>query len=222
MTDKWKILKDKNGKPDGNLVTPLCRGAYVSLLAPKGIKGQPNSEEKYSLAMLFPKGTDFGPLKDLIVEVAKEKWGQKADDVLRKQQNSDKRIFKDQSDKSDVAGFEEGCIYLSASNKNKPGLVGKKAGPDGTLISIEDEDKVWSGDYFLVVIRPFAWEHPVGGKGVSLSLQHVQLFKKGERLGGGRVKPSEAFDAYDDDDLDNMDGGSAFDANPKSASGAFD
>lgn len=205
MTNEWKILKSKTGVPDGNVVTPLFRGCYVNLFEPKGIRGDSKSELKYSMAMLFPKGTDFTPLQERIREVAKEKWGDKADDVLLRQQNGDKRIFKKQGGKADSAGFEEGAIYLSANNKNKPGLVGKKAGPDGTLIEITDEDAVWSGDYFLAVIRPFAWDHPVGGKGVSLSLQHVQLFRKGERLGGGRVKPSDAFESYDEEDMGALD-----------------
>lgn len=209
MAYQWKLSVDKAGKPNGNIVTSQFRGAYCNLLVPKGIKGDPNSEAKYGLAMLFPKGEDFALIKGEVLRVAKEKWGEKAEDVLRKQQNSDKRIFKDAGEKSDVPGFEEGCVYLQAGNKNKPGLVGKKAGLDGSLIEITDEDAVWSGDYFVASIRPFAWEHPVGGKGVSLSLQHIQLVKKGERLGGGRSRPSDDFEASDDDDTDELDNGTS-------------
>ena len=96
------------------------------------------------------------------------------------------------------AGFEEGCTYLSATNEQKPSVVGRKAGPDGTLIEIDDEEVFFSGCYAIASLRPFAWEHPVGGKGVSLSLNHVQLIKTGERLGGGRSKPSDEFEAWDD------------------------
>ena len=203
MTKAWKVPVDKKGNPTGNLITPLFRASFVALHEPKGIQGDPNSKKRYSIVMLFPKDTDFEPLKARIMEVAKEKWGDKAVDVLRKQSNSDKRIFKDQGEMAErFAGFEEGCIYLQAGNEKKPGLVGKKAGPDGTLIEITDEDVFYSGCYAIASLRPFAWEHPVGGKGVSLSLNNVQMIKEGERLGGGRTRPSDDFEAYEEDDLE--------------------
>lgn len=203
MTKEWKLPVDKNGKPTGNIITPMFRASFVALFEPKGIKGQPESKKRYSVVMLFPKDTDFEPLKKLIMQVATEKWADKAEGILRKQSNSDKRIFKDQGEMADrFDGFEDGCIYLNAGNEKKPGLVGRKAGPDGTLIEITDEDVFESGDYAIASLRPFAWEHPVGGKGVSLSLNNVQMIKKGDRLGGGRTKPSDDFEAYDDDDLD--------------------
>lgn len=201
MTTEFKLVKDKSGKPTGNIITPLFRGAYVNLFVPKGIKGDANAKLKYSIAMLFPKETSFDLLKTAITEAAKIKWGTKAEDVLRKQQNSDKRIFKDQGD-NDAAGFIEGCVFIQASNATKPGLVGRKAGLDGSLIELTDEESVWSGDYFIASIRPFAWDHPVGGKGVSLSLQNVQLIKKGDRLGGGRSRPSDEFEAMDEADME--------------------
>lgn len=206
MTIDFKIVKNKEGKTTGNIVTPLFRGAYIAFFEPRGIKDDANSKKKFSVAMLFPAGTNFALLKNAIADVAKDKWGAKADEVLRKQQNSDKRIFKDQGE-NEAPGFEDGCIYLQANNEKKPGLVGRKAGPDGTLIEISDPEAVWSGDYFIATIRPFAWEHPVGGKGVSLSLQNVQLIKKGDRLGGGRVSPSDEFEAMEETDMEALDQG---------------
>lgn len=206
MTTEFRLAL-KDGKPNGNIVTPMFRGAYLAFFEPKGIKNDANSKKKYSCAMLFPKSTNFDLLKKEIKAVADVKWGQKADEVLRKQQNSDKRIFKDQGE-SDASGFEEGCIFLQANNEKQPGLVGRKAGPDGkTLITITDPEAVWSGDYFIATIKPFAWEHPVGGKGVSLSLQNVQLIKKGDRLGGGRTSPSDEFEAMEGDEMDALDEG---------------
>ena len=208
MTTEFRLAM-KDGKPTGNIITPMFRGAYLAFFEPRGVKNDANSKKKYSCAQLYPEGTNFDVLKGEIKRVATEKWGAKAEDVLRKQQNSDKRIFKDQSE-SDAAGFEDGCIYLQASNEKKPGLVGRKAGPDGkTLIEITDPEAVWSGDYFIATIRPFAWEHPVGGKGVSLSLQNVQLIKKGDHLGGGRTSPSDEFEAMEGDDMDALDEGAS-------------
>lgn len=206
----------------GNIITPVFRGAYAALFEPRGIKGDANSKKKYSIAMLFPKGTNFDLLKAEVKAVAAEKWGVKGEEVYKKQQNSNRAIFKDQGE-SDAAGFEDGCIFLQASNEKKPGLVGRKAGPDGkTLVEITDPEAVWSGDYFIATIRVFAWEHPVGGKGLSLSLQNLQLIKKGDRLGGGRASPSDEFEAMEGDDMEALDEGAANSGTSAKASSAFD
>lgn len=200
MTTQWKVLTDKKGNPTGNLVTPLFRASFVALFEPKGFGNDPNSEKKYSLVMLFAKGTDFSPLVKRIQAVADEAWGAKAAEVLKKQANSTKNIFKDQGELAEkYAGFEEGRIYLQAANKRQPGLVGRKAGPDGTLIEITSEEIFFSGCYAVAEIAPYAWDNKFG-KGISLSLNNVQMICTGERLGGGRTRPSDAFEAGDDEE----------------------
>ena len=195
---KWQ--KRKNG----NLVTPMFRAAFVSLLQPKAVGGKnadPNAEKKYGITMIFPKGTDHTELKKEIMAAAKEKWGDKAESIIKKQESSDKRIFKDGSDMAEkYAGFEEGVPYLNANNKEKPGLVSTKAAPDGTPIGITEEGEFFSGCYAIASLKPYCWDNKFG-KGVSLSLQNVQMIKEGERLGGGRSKASEDFEAADDADF---------------------
>ena len=94
MTTTWKLPVDKKGNVTGNIITPLFRGSFVSVFEAKGIKGSPDSKKKYGLSMLFTADTAFGPLEKMITEVATAKWGAKAGDVLKKQQNGDKRIFQ--------------------------------------------------------------------------------------------------------------------------------
>jgi hypothetical protein len=188
----------------GNMVTPLFRAAFVSLLQPKAVGGKnadPNAEKKYGITMIFPKGTDHSALKAAVMEAAKEKWGDKAEAIIRKQEGSDKRIFKDGSDMFEkYAGFEEGVAYLNASNKEKPGLVGTQAATNGDPIGITEENVFYSGCYAIASLRPYCWDNKFG-KGVSLSLQNVQMIAEGERLGGGRSKASEDFEAVEDDDM---------------------
>lgn len=199
--EKFKTwVKRKNG----NMITPLFRAAFVSLLQPKAVGGKnadPNAEKKYGLTMIFPKGTDHKALQAEIMAIAREKWGEKAEGIIKKQEASDKRIFKDGSEMAErYAGFEEGVPYLNASNKEKPGLVGTKGAPDGTPVAITEENVFYSGCYAIASLKPYCWDNKFG-KGVSLSLQNVQMIAEGERLGGGRSKASEDFEAADDDEI---------------------
>lgn len=180
---------------DNKILTPVFTAAFVSVFQPKGIKGDPNSKKKYSVTMIFPKGTDFKPLQDLIVAVATEKWGAKAADILKKQAASDKRIFKDGSTmvEQGYAGFIEGVNYIQASTETKPGLVHKI---DGSLVHLTDENDFYSGCTAIASINPYAWDNAYG-KGVSLSLHNIQKVADGERLGGGRAKPEDDFEAAD-------------------------
>lgn len=199
MTKKFDTWVEKK---NGNMVTPLFRAAFVALLKPKGMSNNPEGEKKYSVTMIFPKGTDHKPLKDYIMRIAKEKWGEKGADIIKRQEASDKRIFKDGSLMAEkYAGFEEGVPYLSASNKEKPNLVGTQAGPSGTLVELTEESDFVSGYYAIASVRPYCWDNKFG-KGVSLSLQNVQKIKEGERLGGGRSKANEDFEPIEDDDME--------------------
>jgi hypothetical protein len=186
----WKQIDDKK------LITPEFTAAFVSVFQPKGMKGKDDSVKKYSVTMIFPKGQDFAPLEALILNVAKAKWGEKAAAILKKQADGDKRLFKDGSTMVDsgFAGFIDGAVYIhaSSSEKQKPGVVQKV---DGALHHIKDENDFYSGCKAIASISAYAWEHAIGGKGVSLSLNNIQKIADGERLGGGRSSPEQDFEA---------------------------
>jgi hypothetical protein len=47
-----------------------------------------------------------------------------------------------------------------------------------------DPEELYSGAYYRASIRCFAWEHPTGGKGVSVALDNVMKIKDGEAFSG--------------------------------------
>jgi hypothetical protein len=196
MIMTWKIVKTDPKNPasadSDKLITPVFTAAFASIFEPKAMKGSTDGKAKYGITMIFPKGQDFGPLEDKIKQVAQRKWGDKATAILKKQAESDKRLFKDGSNmvEQKYAGFIDGALYIQAGNAQKPGLV---KNVDGKLHHITEQSEFYSGCKAIAAITVYAWDNAFG-KGVSFSLDNVQKVSDGERLGGGRSSPETDFE----------------------------
>ena len=121
------------------LMTPEFRVSFPAVFKPKRQKGDATSEPKYGLTMLFPKGADLSKLKAAAQEAVKEKWGDKPPKNLRSP-------FRDQGEK-EYEGYEEGAVFVSASSKQKPGLV------DRQRQDIIDETEFYPGCYARATLR---------------------------------------------------------------------
>ena len=196
-------------KRDGTKVwTPTFKGGFVSLLKAKSIPGT-DQEPLYSIMMLFPDDADLKPMQEAVREAAKNKWGENAKKVVGSPKFKDP--FKHQGDMVDkngdlYAGMVDGGICVQASCK-------KSYGPpqviDMYMNDLVDAGEVYSGAYYRATVNAYAWEHSVGGKGVSFGLSNVQKLADGPKLGGGRSDVKEDFQpikaANDDDDGDAWD-----------------
>lgn len=182
MAGKLDISKKK-------CMTPKFRVSFPSVFEPKAFEGQ---EAKYSIVMLFKKGeADLKAMKQAVQNVAEEKWGPK-----EKWPKNLRTPFRDGDEKSDTEGYE-GHIFVSASNKLKPGLVDQATHP------ILDREAFYAGCYARATVIAFAYDQK-GNKGVSFSLQNIQKLADGPSL-SGRKAASEEFDSVEDesDDLSN-------------------
>ena len=75
---------------------------------------------------------------------------------------------------------------------NRKESFGRPVVVDQNVKDIIDKEQVYSGAYFIAKIHAYAWEHPTGGKGVSFTLDMVQLHHDGEPL-GNRLEAADAF-----------------------------
>lgn len=151
------------------LVTPEFRGSFVHLLEPHAIKGVENAKPRYQITIPLKKTDPFwAKVNSMVEESAKEKWGKIPPKM--------KSPVKD----GDEEGRPEfaGCYTIQATSNNKPGIV------DVSLNPIMDGDEIYSGAYYRASIRSYAWEHPTGGKGVSIALDNVMKTKDGEAFSG--------------------------------------
>lgn len=161
--------------------TPEFRASFVHLARPNRI--DEDSQAKYSLLMVLdpedPDQADYlDTLEDWIDEVAEEKWGE-----VPKRMRSPIREGEDIND----SGEFDGMFCINLGNTRKPGIV------DADLERIDEMDQdeqLYSGAWYRCSIRPYAWEHKTGGKGVTFSLDNVMKVRDDEPL-GSTAPPAE-------------------------------
>lgn len=159
----------------GNILTPEFRVSFPCLSQAR--KANDQAEPKFSVSMLFAKGADLSALKKAAEVAVKEKWGDKIPKKL-------KTPFLNQGD-YDLEGYEDGCILIRASSKQKPGVVDRSVQP------ILEESEVYPGCYARATVRPFTYDVN-GNCGVSFGLQNVQKLRDGDPL-GNRTRPEDDF-----------------------------
>lgn len=161
-----------------NIITPEFRVSFANCFRPQKPMAGSTNEPKYGLTMLFKKGEDLSKLKAAAEAAVKEKWGANPPKNLR-------TPFRDAGEK-DYDGYEPGAIFVTATSKQKPGLV------DADLNDIIDESEFYSGCYARASVRAFAYDAN-GNRGVAFGLQNVQKLRDGDPL-GGRTRPEDDFE----------------------------
>jgi hypothetical protein len=152
--------------------TPEFRVSFPNVFEPVGFNGSP---PKYSICMLFDKGTDISALKKEAYKAAQEKWGDKAKGMV--ESGKVRMPFRDgDEDKPDVDGYKN-CVFMNCSSKQKPGLVDQDVNP------IMDKNDFYAGCYAHATVKPFAYD-TAGNKGVSFGLQNIQFIRDGDSFSG--------------------------------------
>lgn len=174
----------------GNLITPKGRLSFPTLFEPRAMPG--GGEPKYGCTIIFDTDADLKPLKAAALAAAKEKWGDKAEDLIRTKKV--KWPFLDGGNEL-RQGFGEGTTFIRPNAKSKPGVVDRYAGPDGKPRPITDPADIYPGCYVRASVRAFAYDTS-GNKGISFGLQNLQKLDEGERL-DGRMRAEDEFEAIE-------------------------
>lgn len=202
----------------GKFMLKNVRCMYPELAAPKTFPGQPDEQAKYSIQLLLSKA-DKGQLAALKAFIKDEIDNSKVNAGLKKQilktaldsdAYNDFALIKDgdarnarrvDEDKEAVDGYEGNYVVTAKrSQKIGPPLV---VGPDAKAIDAgQIAGEIVSGYYVNAQISAYVYTAPKAG--VTLSLDAVQLVKKGERF--GQSNPFGEVEQTDED----TDGG-AFD-----------
>lgn len=211
-------MSDIKAAVNGNtVITGEVRLSYVHLLEPSD--NFDSGKLRYSVRVLVSKDdTDtleaIKQAKESVIRAGLEKhWG-----------GSLPKKIADTMVDSDVAEDQKGEVYaekdpeeanhfaIPAWNANAVEVVNAGMRP-------ANEDEIYSGVYARVALRPWLWNSN-GRKGISYSLEAVQIIRDGERLGGaGKTKATSVFSAVagegfgaiasdnntnDDDDLSSL------------------
>ena len=181
------------------VVTPVCRLAYPNVF-------QKDKDEKYSVALLFPKenfNNNF--IKTIVDEI-------KAQLAITDFKNGFPPSFKGNPLRDGDAVNEAGNIpfpgyyYMNAKSNFQPGVVAAYPDPhkktaDGRPVPaiITDEREIYGGVWARVELHAYAYDFK-GKKGISVSLGNIQKIRDGEPL-GGFGNPAAAFDCYETNEI---------------------
>lgn len=196
MTDLMKCRETESG----NIHTPKGRMVFPALFKPQLPKGETDeSKAKYQITLLFPEDADLTLLEEAIDEKMADEF--KAADIKR---GKIKTPFLDTADQERYAEYADDYPVMIRLNANfKPDVVTPNG--KGTVDEDDEADEVYGGRWARVSVRPFAWSHPTGGKGVSLGLQNVQLLDHDEPIAGGRVKGVNEFAPVESNALEDLE-----------------
>lgn len=129
-----------------------------------------------------------------IIDLIEKTTERVALDEFKKKVKLNRTPLRDGNERSDKEGYGDEVMFVGARNKKRPPVVDR----DLTPLTAEDS-KPYAGCYVNATIRLFAFDHKVGGKGVSASLRAVQFVRDGESFGAGPVNAEEEFEPVADE-----------------------
>lgn len=133
-----------------------------------------------STAILPPDHPQVAELEAAEVQVAKEKWGPKADATLKEIRLKNKGVINDGDLKASYDGFA-GNKFVSARSDpaKRPTVIDRDRSP-----LIESDGRPYSGCYVNMQIEVWAQDNSFG-KGINAQLLGVQFVRDGDSFGGG-------------------------------------
>jgi hypothetical protein len=172
----------------GNLITPRGPCLYPALFTPQLPRGETDeSRAKFQCSILIPAAADLTALHKEIQRVLDEKMpkAMQAKTKLR-------MPILETSDQPRLLDYADDYPWLIRGNASKRVDVVTVNGM-ATVPEEDEADLIYSGRWVRLSLRPFFWDHPTGGKGVSLGLQNVMLAldpqgEPGEPIASGRVR----------------------------------
>lgn len=167
-----------------------------------------DGDPKFSATFIM--GKDHPALKEVskvIKQVADDKWGDEAKEVLEDLKADNRICLQDGRRKRKYDGFADN-LFIASSNAKKPTVIDR----DKTPLTAQD-GRPYAGCYVNAIIDIWAMDKPKFGKRICASLSGVQFFRDGDAFGGGRVASSDDFDdlgvdedAVEMDDADDIAG----------------
>lgn len=159
------------------MMLPNVRLAFPALWVAQRVNGE--GEPAFSAALLLePNHPSLKELDKAFVAVAKEKWGAKADAVLKAMRSTDKLCLHDGDTKSNYDGFP-GNMFVSSRSKVRPLVIDR----DRTPLAQED-GRPYSGCYVNAQIELWAQDNKFG-KRINAQLRGIQFFRDGDAFAGG-------------------------------------
>ncbi len=162
------------------------RLAFPQLFEAKTVNGEgkPAFSACFLLAAHDPQ---IKAINAAIDEVARAKWGAKAEAVLKQMRAQDKTALHDGDLKASYEGFE-GNYYISARSITRPLVIDQAKAP-----LVESDGKPYAGCYVNASVELWAQDNNYG-KRINASLRGVQFRRDGDAFAGGGAATEDEFD----------------------------
>lgn len=178
----------------GNYITPIGRASFPVLVEPKQINN--TGEPKYQLTILFDKAAqqtqDYKDLEAAVEKAIQDKWG-----TNRPRKVKLPFMTIDDLRNKVPAGYTEEHTFIRLSSTVPVGIVMKQ--PDGTLRRLESaadiKRELYAGCEVQASVNVYAWQHDVGGAGVSFGLANICKVGEGEPFGASNADAADDFGA---------------------------
>lgn len=162
------------------------RLAFPALFEAKTVNGEGKPAFSASL-LIAPNDAQVKAINAAIDECARDKWGAKAEAMLKQMRAADKVCLHDGDLKASYDGFP-GMLFISARNAVRPTVVDADKTP-----LVEADGKPYAGCYVNAVVELWAQDNKYG-KRVNATLTGVQFFRDGDSFTGGRAASEDDFD----------------------------
>lgn len=179
---------------NNNIWIKRCRLSFPAIVKPKSSVA--GSALKYSCdAILEPDQAEWAEIKSMIAAIAKEKWVDKADGIM-KMIKSDKRqrCYGNGDEKTDKDGVVytgyEGNVFIGGNNDSQPQLMGNDAQPLPPTANLNE--LFAGGNYVSVIFNVWAQDNAYG-KAIRGNLVAVQFLEKGEAFGATAIDATNVF-----------------------------
>jgi hypothetical protein len=144
--------------------------------------------------IISPDNPAVEAIKSAEKAVAKEKWGAKADAIVKGFEANGRGsksplVLKDGNTKAESAGFED-QFFVSARSEQRPTTLDRNKAP-----VVAADGKLYSGCYVNAQVEVWAQDNSYG-KRLNTQLLGVQFVRDGDSFGGGS-RPADP-DAFDD------------------------
>jgi len=187
---------DKTNQPIGRILLKNVRLAFPNLFEPSSVNGE--GKPRFSATLILDADDpQIEEIRTRQLAVARDKWREKAGQILKGLEKQDRMALHDGDTKSRYDGFD-GKFYISASTpENRPPMVVDR---DRTPLSARS-GRPYAGCYVNASVELWVQDNQYGQR-VNAQLRGIQFFADGESFGGGGSQASvDEFEEYEVDDI---------------------
>lgn len=172
------------------------RLASMNLFTPSAY--EKDKDPEYFVRALIKKGDKAETqIVEAVKDLYKRAWPSDAQVAYKKAKAANRILLHDGDEQADKDGFDETVVYMNASSKDRPLIIGRNRKPVG-----EEDGLFYPGCYGNLKVQLYTWEN-VKGRGVGVDFLGLQFAKNGEALetsGGGASADPDDFPEIDEEE----------------------